>query len=196
MKLDQPIEMKRETLETEVYVSWRLRGTGKAEIETGVGFLDHMLQLLTVHGGFDLKVKARGDLHVDFHHTVEDVGLTMGLALAEALGERKGIARYGAATIPMEEALAAVYLDLARRPCFVQRGTIPVEKIGAFDTELVAEFLKALAMNGLFTLHVHFLYGENAHHLVEAGFKALGHALKKALQQTEQKEALSSKGLL
>ncbi len=196
MELNKPIEIKRKTLETEVDVSWVFYGSGSAAIDTGVGFLDHMLELFAVHGGFDLKVKAKGDLHVDFHHTVEDVGLTLGQALAEALGERKGIARYGEATIPMEESLASVYLDLARRPCFVLKGKIPVEKIGSFDTELVPEFLKALAMNGLFTLHVWFHYGENGHHLVEAGFKALGHALKRALSPTGQKTPLSSKGLL
>ncbi len=196
MKVKLPINRKRKTLETEVEVSFHLYGEGKVEVVTGVGFLDHMLHLFGVHGEFDLKIRARGDLHVDYHHTVEDVGLTLGEALEEALGKRQGIARYGEATIPMEESLASVYLDLARRPCFVKRGEIPSEKIGTFDTELVAEFLKAFAMSGLFTLHVHFRYGTNAHHLVEASFKALGHALRRALAPTGKKEALSSKGLL
>lgn len=196
MKLTEPVELRRKTQETEVYVSLVVRGSGQAEIETGVGFLDHMLHLLAVHGGFDLTVKARGDLHVDYHHTVEDVGITLGLALDKALGGREGLSRYGEATLPMEEALAACFVDLARRPCFVQRGKIPVEKIGLFDTELVPEFLKALAMNGLFTLHVHFLYGQNAHHMVEAGFKALGHALRRALAPREDQKPLSSKGIL
>ncbi len=196
MKNSFPIKRQRKTRETEVEVVFHPYGSGKAQIETGVGFLDHMLELFTVHGNFDLSVRAVGDLHVDYHHTVEDVGITLGEALAEALSERKGIARYGEAVIPMEEALAAVYLDLARRPCFIKRGEIPVEKIGLFDTELVAEFLKSFAMSGLFTLHVHFKYGQNAHHLVEAAFKALGHALRRALTPIAKKEALSSKGLL
>ncbi len=196
MKANLPINRKRKTLETEVEVSFHPYGEGRVEVETGVGFLDHMLHLFGVHGNFDLKIRARGDLQVDYHHTVEDVGITLGEALEEALGGRYGIARYGEAVIPMEEALAAVYIDLARRPCFIKRGKIPVEKIGSFDTELVAEFLKAFAMSGLFTLHVHFRYGENAHHLVEAAFKALGHALSRALKPTGKKEVLSSKGLL
>ncbi len=191
-----PIKRKRKTLETSVEVLFHPYGEGKIEVATGVGFLDHMLQLFGVHGGFDLRIRASGDLHVDYHHTVEDVGITLGEAFNEALSERKGIARYGEAVIPMEESLAAVYVDLARRPCFVKRGEIPVEKIGSFDTELVAEFLKAFALNGLFTLHVHFCYGENAHHLVEAGFKALGHAMRRALSLTGRGEALSSKGHL
>ncbi|WP_022854336.1 imidazoleglycerol-phosphate dehydratase HisB [Thermodesulfatator atlanticus] len=196
MKNKIPIEVKRETFETNVRVKLDPFTPGPVKIDTGVGFLDHMLHLFGVHGELSLEIKAKGDTHVDYHHTVEDVGLTLGEALSQALGERKGIARYGEAHIPMEEALAAVYIDLAKRPCFVQKGIIPVEKIGNFDTELVPEFLKALAMSGCFTLHVHFIYGENAHHLVEAGFKALGHALKRALSPLSRDEVLSSKGVL
>ncbi|OAG27947.1 imidazoleglycerol-phosphate dehydratase HisB [Thermodesulfatator autotrophicus] len=196
MKNKFPIEVKRKTFETEVKVFWDPYTPGHIKIDTGVGFLDHMLELLAVHGDFSLEVKARGDLHVDYHHTVEDVGLTLGEALRKGLGERRGISRYGEAVIPMEEALAAVYIDLAERPCFVQKGKMPVEKIGTFDTELISEFLKALAMKGAFTLHIHFIYGENAHHMVEAGFKALGHALKRALSPLKQDKVLSSKGVL
>ena len=189
------IQHTRKTLETEVNLKLNLRGEGKTRVKSGVGFLDHMLILMAHHGGFDLELMAKGDVEIDFHHTVEDIGITLGEAIDLALGERKGIARYGEATIPMEESLAQVVIDLARRPCIVIKGEIGVEKIGLFDTELIPEFLKALAMSGRFTLHVRFLYGQNAHHLVEAGFKALGHALRKALRPLPTL-TLSTKGVL
>ncbi|NPB09920.1 MAG: imidazoleglycerol-phosphate dehydratase HisB [Thermodesulfobacteria bacterium] len=191
----EPVKHKRRTAETEIEISFNPWGKGQVRVSTGVGFLDHMLHLFGVHGGFDLEISARGDLHVDFHHTVEDVGLTLGEALDRVLADRSGIRRYGEATIPMEESLAQVVVDLARRPCVVIKGEIGVEKIGQFDTELVKEFYKALAMSGRFTLHVRFLYGENAHHLVEASFKALGHALRAALSPHEV-QVLSTKGVL
>ncbi len=190
-----PIQRERNTYETQIEVLLHPWGKAEVYIDTGVGFLDHMLTLLGVHAGFDLKIKARGDYHVDYHHTVEDVGIVLGQALCEALGDRAGLARYGEMTLPMEESLAQVVVDLARRPCFVFKGSLPVEKIGSFDTELIPEFYKALAMNGLFTLHVNLLYGKNAHHLAEASFKALGHALRKALSP-KGKGPLSTKGVL
>ncbi len=195
MEAKLPIQRKRETRETQIEVVLNPWGQGEVQIDTGVGFLDHMLTLLGVHAGFDLKVKARGDYAVDYHHTVEDVGIVLGEALAEALGDRAGLARYGEMTLPMEESLARVVVDLARRPCFVFKGRFPVEKIGTFDTELIPEFYKALAMSGLFTLHVNLLYGDNAHHLAEASFKALGHALRRALGPRGQ-GPLSTKGVL
>jgi imidazoleglycerol-phosphate dehydratase len=196
MKPNLPISRERQTTETEVKVVLHPWGTGNVRVKTGVGFLDHMLTLLGVHAGFDLDIKARGDYEVDYHHTVEDVGIVLGEALYQALGERTGLSRYGEMTLPMEESLARVVVDLARRPCFVFKGRFPTEKIGAFDTELIPEFYKALAMSGCFTLHVNLLYGENAHHLAEASFKALGHALRKALAPLDTETPLSTKGVL
>ncbi|MBX6422347.1 imidazoleglycerol-phosphate dehydratase HisB [Thermosulfurimonas sp. F29] len=190
----ETVERTRKTRETTIRV--RLALSGKpGRISTGVGFLDHMLELFSYHGGLGLSVEAKGDLHVDAHHTVEDVGITLGEALSEALGERKGILRYGEATIPMEESLAQVVVDLARRPFFRFEGRFPVERVGFFDLELIPEFLKALAMNGVFTLHARLLYGENAHHMAEALFKALAYALRRALLATEDGPR-STKGLL
>ncbi len=188
------VERVRKTRETSVRVRLALEGR-PGEIRTGVGFLDHMLELLAYHGGFGLSVQAEGDLHVDAHHTVEDIGITLGEALAEVLGERKGLARYGEATIPMEEALAQVVVDLARRPFFRFEGRFSTERVGLFDLELIPEFLKALAMNAGFTLHVRLIYGENAHHMAEAIFKALAYALRRALAQVEEGPR-STKGLL
>ncbi len=196
MEKNLPIQHRRTTKETDIELVLDPWGRGGVKIRTGIGFFDHMLTLLGVHAGFTMELGAKGDLFVDFHHTVEDVGIVLGEALNQALGERKGFTRYGEATIPMEESLAQVLVDLARRPCFVLKGKIGVEKIGQFDTELVAEFYKALAMSGQFTLHVRLLYGENAHHLVEASFKALGHALRRALSPFQGQEVLSTKGVL
>ncbi|WP_297057666.1 imidazoleglycerol-phosphate dehydratase HisB [Thermosulfurimonas sp.] len=188
------VEIGRETRETTVRVRLSLSGA-PGRISTGVGFLDHMLELWAYHGRLGLSVEARGDLQVDAHHTVEDVGLVLGEALARILGERKGLARYGEATIPMEEALAQVVVDLARRPYFRFEGRFPVERVGTFDLELIPEFLRALAMKGLFTLHARILYGENAHHMAEALFKALAYALRRALVQ-EGEDVRSTKGVL
>ncbi|OAQ21523.1 imidazoleglycerol-phosphate dehydratase HisB [Thermosulfurimonas dismutans] len=188
------VEKFRKTRETEIKLKLDLSG-GPIEIGTGVGFLDHMLELLAYHAGFGLEIQASGDLHVDAHHTVEDVGIVLGEAFSEALGKREGLARYGEATIPMEEALAQVALDLAVRPYFRFEGTFPRERVGDFDLELIPEFLKALAMNGRFTLHVRLLYGENAHHMAEAVFKALAYALRRALR-TAEGGPRSTKGLL
>ncbi len=188
------VEKIRHTKETEVVVRLDLTG-GEQRIQTGVGFLDHMLELLAYHAGWGLEIRAQGDLHVDAHHTVEDVGLVLGEALGEALGKREGLARYGEATIPMEEALAQVVVDLAQRPFFRFEGCFPRERVGLFDLELIPEFLKALAMQARFTLHVRLFYGENAHHMAEAVFKSLAYALRRALQ-LEEKGPRSTKGIL
>jgi len=187
-------ERFRKTRETEISLKLDLSG-GPIRIETGVGFLDHMLELLAYHGGFGLEIRAQGDLQVDAHHTVEDTGIVLGEAFSEALGKREGLSRYGEATIPMEEALAQVVLDLAVRPYFRFEGSFPRERVGNFDLELIPEFLKAWAMHGRFTLHVRLLYGENAHHMAEAVFKALAYALRRALKRTEDGPR-STKGLL
>ncbi|WP_028841427.1 imidazoleglycerol-phosphate dehydratase HisB [Thermodesulfobacterium hveragerdense] len=191
------VEKKRYTLETEVEIKLDLTGEWLEEnvINTGIGFLDHMLELFAYHSGIKLQVEARGDLEVDYHHTVEDIGITLGEALDEALEDRRGMARYGEATIPMEEALTQVVIDLAKRPYFVFLVNFPTEKIGGFDVELIEEFLRALAVNGRFTLHVRNFYGKNSHHIAESVFKALAHAFRKALSPLSQ-EVFSTKGIL
>ena len=181
-------EVKRETAETRVELSLELDGTGAADIRTGVGFLDHMLTLLALHGGFDLAVSCKGDLEVDAHHSVEDIGLCLGAAIAQALGKKRGINRYGDIILPMDEALIL---------CAVLRYTaeIPSEKVGDFDTELAREFFQAVANTGLMTLHIRQLDGINSHHIIEGMFKAFGRALREAV--TVRGEALpSTKGVL
>jgi len=186
---------KRTTLETEISLKLDLSGKDleKNVINTEIGFLDHMLELFAYHSGVKLQIEAKGDLKVDFHHTVEDIGITLGEALDEALEERKGISRYGEATIPMEEALSQVVIDLAKRPYFYYDVKFPTEKIGNFDTELIEEFLKAFSINGKFTLHVRNFYGKNAHHIAESIFKALAYAFKRALKPVNI-DILSTKG--
>jgi len=187
----------RTTNETEIDISLSVDGAGKSDIATGVGFLDHMLTLWAVHGLFDLKIKARGDVHVDYHHTVEDVGICLGMAFARALGDLKGIRRYGFQILPMEEALATVAIDICKRPYLVFNVAFPTEKVGAFDTELVEEFLRAVVVNSGITLHVNVEYGKNSHHISEAVFKALGRAMDKAtLLDMRVKGVPSSKGKL
>uniref|UniRef100_A0A7V4JQ56 Imidazoleglycerol-phosphate dehydratase n=1 Tax=Thermodesulfobacterium geofontis TaxID=1295609 RepID=A0A7V4JQ56_9BACT len=191
------VSRKRSTLETEINIKLDLSGENleKSIINTGIGFLDHMLELFSFHSGIKLQIEAKGDLKVDLHHTVEDIGITLGEALDEALSDRKGIARYGEATIPMEEALSQAVVDLAKRPYFYYEVDFPTEKIGNFDTELLEEFLRALAINGKFTLHIRNFYGKNAHHIAESIFKALACALKKAIKPIEV-DILSTKGIL
>lgn len=173
-------EIVRETRETFVKVSIELDGTGEASVRTGVGFFDHILTLMMMHGGFNGLIEARGDLEVDNHHTVEDVGITLGTAFNEALGDRKGINRYGHALIPMDEALSQVVVDLSRRPFLVYEAPPMAERIGSMESELVPEFLRAFAQHGGITLHARILYGKNSHHMVEALFKALGRSLREA----------------
>ncbi len=188
--------ISRSTKETEVAVVLGLDEGGPVEVATGVGFFDHMLTLFGVHGRFRLEVKARGDLEVDGHHTVEDVGICLGQALRAALDGYGGIARYGSASMPMEESLARVDCDLCGRPFLVFNARFPVQKVGEFDTELVEEFLRAVVVNSGITLHVNLLYGRNGHHMIEAIFKALGRALAQAVRPLEGGGVLSSKGVL
>jgi imidazoleglycerol-phosphate dehydratase len=173
-------EISRKTAETDIQLSLDLDGAGAADVQTGVGFLDHMLTLFARHGLFDLTVRCRGDLHVDQHHTVEDVGICLGLALDKALGDKAGLVRYGSCTAPMDETLVLVALDLSGRPYTACNLDLRNRKVGEFDAELAPEFFRALATNARLTLHVHQFAGENAHHLIEAAFKGLARALDAA----------------
>jgi imidazoleglycerol-phosphate dehydratase len=175
-------EISRETSETAITVALGLDGEGRADIATGIGFLDHMLTALARHGLFDLKVRAKGDLHIDFHHTTEDVGIVIGQCLRQALGDKRGIRRYGAAVIPMDEALAEAAVDISSRPFLAWSVTFAQPKIGEMDTELFEEFFRALAFNAGITLHVTQKAGTNAHHVAEACFKALARALREAVE--------------
>jgi imidazoleglycerol-phosphate dehydratase len=175
-------EISRETSETAITVALGLDGEGRADIATGIGFLDHMLTALARHGLFDLKVRAKGDLHIDFHHTTEDVGIVIGQCLRQALGDKRGIRRYGAAVIPMDEALAEAAVDISGRPFLAWSVTFAQPKIGEMDTELFEEFFRALAFNAGITLHLTQKAGTNAHHVSEACFKALARALREAVE--------------
>lgn len=172
----------RKTKETDIEVSMNLDGSGTSDVQTGIGFLDHMLDQLAKHGLFDIKVRARGDLHIDFHHTTEDVGLALGEALSKALGDRKGIRRYGAAIIPMDETRTDVALDASNRPYLIWKVQFSRPKLGEMDTELFKEWFQAFAQMGGLTLHVWNQYGENNHHIVESCFKGLARALRQAVE--------------
>ena len=190
-----PVKVLRNTLETSIEVELELfPKKQEISISTPVGFLNHMLELFSYHGGFTLKVIAKGDVEVDLHHTVEDIGIVLGEALSKALNSRKNFARYGEATIPMQDALCQVVVDLARRPYLCFKVEFPTEKIGNFDTELFKEFFYALTINAQITLHIRSLYGENSHHIAESVFKAFAYALKKAI--TPIKGTKSTKGVL
>ena len=190
-------EVIRNTAETEITISLNIDGTGSFTGTTGIGFFDHMLDLLACHGGLDLSVQVHGDLDVDTHHTVEDYAIVLGDALTQALGAKKGIARYGLFYCPMDEALTRCVLDLSGRPYLVYDVKLPVERIGTFETEMLQEFLYALSVHGRMNLHVTNLYGTNGHHIVESIFKALGHALKQAVHiEKENSGVLSTKGVL
>lgn len=190
-------EVRRETRETLIEVRLDLDGRGATELSTGIGFLDHLLEAFGRHGLLDLQVRASGDLHVDCHHTVEDLGLVLGQALNAALGERRGIRRYGEATVPMDEALVQVVLDLSGRPYFAHDLRLSSERVGAFEVETAVEFLRALATTGGSNLHVRQLAGENTHHILEATFKALARALDAATRLDGRQEGVpSTKGLL
>ena len=173
--------IQRKTAETEIALELSLDGSGQSQTQTGVGFFDHMLTLLAKHAAVDLKLKAIGDLQVDQHHTVEDVGICFGQALREALGDKAGICRYGHFTLPMEETLATAAIDLGGRASFVCHAEFPTAKIGEFDSELVADFWQAVAANALCNLHITVLYGRNSHHIAEAIFKAVARALRMAV---------------
>ena len=190
-------EIERKTRETEIKLSVDLDGAGQAAISTGVGFLDHMLELLSKHASLDLTVDATGDLHVDDHHTVEDVGICLGQALAKALGDKEGIRRFGSASVPMQDSLANVALDLSGRFALVFSADFPSAKIGAFDAELIQEFMEAFASNAAMNLHVNAPYGTNSHHMAEAIFKALAKALRWAVDQDPRQAGVpSTKGTL
>jgi len=187
----------RQTAETDISLELNLDGTGQSQLTTGVGFFDHMLTLLAKHALFDLTVDAKGDLDVDAHHTVEDVGICFGKALAEALGDKTGITRYGSTTLPMEETLVTSALDLSGRMWFVFQVAFPTEKIGDFDSQLVDVFWQAVAANALMNLHLVLHHGENSHHIAEGVFKATARALRQAVSiDPKQPGVPSSKGTL
>lgn len=189
--------LSRTTNETDIKLSLAVDGSGISELETDVPFLNHMLDLFTKHGQFDLSVQARGDIDIDDHHTVEDIGICLGQALREALGDKKGIKRYANVFIPMDEALAQVVIDISNRPHFEYRATYPSQQVGSFATELVHEFLWKFALEARITLHVIVHYGSNTHHMIEAIFKALGRALDEAtLIDPRVKGVPSTKGVL
>lgn len=186
--------IKRKTKETDIELTLNLDGNGERDINIGVGFLEHMLELFASHGNFDLMIKCKGDINVDDHHTVEDIGICLGKAIAQALGDKKGILRYSSITIPMDEALSTVTIDLSGRPFLVYNADIS-GKTGTFDVELVEEFFRAVSTFGGITLHMNKLYGNNNHHIIESLFKAFARALRKASSIVSDKIP-SSKGVL
>lgn len=195
--MSETVQIKRKTKETDISLNFSLHGSGNSDIITGIGFLNHMLTLFTVHGFFDLYLKASGDIDVDFHHSVEDIGICLGKAIGETSGNIEGMRRYGSAIVPMDETLAEVHLDLCKRPYIVFNATFTRDKIGDFDTELFQEFFRAVAVNSGMTLHINVRYGTNNHHMAEAIFKAFGQALNMATSHDNRvKGVLSSKGSL
>ena len=191
-------EIKRKTAETDILLSLELDGNGRSDINTGCGFLDHMLTLFASHGSFDLAVTCKGDVNVDYHHSVEDIGICLGDAFAEAIGDCKGIKRYGNMMLPMDEALVLCALDVSGRDCLEYGLAIPTEKVGDFDTELVEEFFTAFVRRAGITLHFVQLGGRNSHHIIEAAFKAFARALAEAVAIDEKKadKIPSTKGVL
>lgn len=195
--MERTAQIYRQTRETEITLALNLDGTGSCHCKTGVPFMDHMLHHVAMHSLFDLEIKAQGDLEIDAHHTIEDLGIVLGQALAQALGDKRGIVRYGYQILPMDEALVLVALDISGRGLFHWEVTLPAARVGAFDTELVPEFLRALAHNAGLTLHVRLLNGSNTHHIIEAIFKALGRALGQATTLDPRRAAIpSTKGVL
>jgi imidazoleglycerol-phosphate dehydratase len=190
--------ISRKTTETSVSASVSLDGTGTYDMKTGVGFFDHMMEQLARHSLIDMKIEAKGDLHIDDHHTVEDCGIALGQAVAKALGDRKGIRRFASADLPMDETLTRCAIDVSGRPFLIFKVNFPRQKIGTFDTELVREWFQAFAMNAGITLHIENAYGENAHHIAESCFKALARALREAIEiDPRQKDVIpSTKGSL
>lgn len=190
-------ELQRKTNETEIQLSLNIDGEGTSDLETGVPFMTHMLDLFAKHGQFDLTIDAKGDVEIDDHHTTEDIGICLGQALRESLGEKRGIKRYGNAFVPMDEALAQVVVDLSNRPHLEMRAIFPNQKVGTFDTELVHEFLWKFALEARMNLHVIVHYGQNTHHMIEAVFKALGRALDEATTIDSRIKGIpSTKGML
>ncbi len=190
-------KLKRATYETDISVSVDIDGTGKSDIDTGIGFLDHMLTLFSKHGIIDLMAKARGDLNVDFHHTVEDIGIVLGKCLSDALADKTGLKRYGTSFLPMDETLALVSVDISGRPFLAYDCKMNTQKVGDFDTELVEEFFRAVAFNAGITLHIKLMYGSNSHHIIEAVFKAFGRALREAATRDDRVVGLmTTKGVI
>ena len=189
-------EITRKTAETDIQLSLNLDGTGKSSIDTGCGFLNHMLTLFAAHGKFDLTVKCAGDVEVDDHHSVEDIGICLGQAFQNALGDKRGITRYGSFLLPMDEALILSAVDISGRSCLCYELEIPTEKIGAFDTELVEEFFLAFTRNCPMSLHLKQLSGKNAHHIVEGAFKSVARSLKAAVALDGSNDIPSTKGVL
>lgn len=202
MTKDKPLmrtaKVTRKTAETDISVEINLDGTGVYDNQTGVGFFDHMLDQLARHSLIDMTIRAKGDYHIDDHHTVEDTGIALGQALVQALGDKKGIRRYGECHLPMDDALVRCALDLSARPFLIWNVALPTQKIGAFDTELVREFFQALSTHGGITLHIDQLHGFNSHHIAEAAFKAVARALRLAVETDPRKaDAIpSTKGAL
>ena len=195
-KIMRKAEIIRETKETDIYVSIQLDGKGTAEIDTGIGFFDHMLTALSVHSGISMNIKVKGDIHVDCHHTIEDTGIALGQALGTALGAKSGIVRYGTAYIPMDESLAMASLDLSNRPFLVFNCEFTNQSCGGYDLCMTEEFFRAFAFNSGMTLHINLLYGRNDHHKAEAIYKAVAHALKTASAYNSDGSTLSTKGVL
>jgi imidazoleglycerol-phosphate dehydratase len=195
--MSRTARIRRETAETQIELGVDLDGAGRAEVNTGVGFFDHMLTLLAKHSLIDLTIAAKGDLHIDPHHTVEDVGICLGQALAQALGDKAGIRRYGSATLPMDEVLVTSAVDLSGRAFFVWRADVPVETLGTFNAPLAEEFWRAVSSSGAFNLHVVCHYGRNTHHIVEGIFKATARALRQAVEADPRMPGVpSTKGVL
>ena len=190
--------IKRETKETTIQVDVNLDGTGQADIKTGIGFLDHMMEQIAKHSLIDITLKAKGDLHIDLHHTTEDSGIAFGEALKKALGDKKGIKRYASATIPMDETLSRVSLDISNRPYLVWNVKLKVEKLGEMDTELFKEWYHAFAQSAGITLHVENIYGDNSHHIIESCYKGLARALRTAVEVDPRAENIipSTKGTI
>ncbi len=197
MKNQRTSEVSRKTSETDISVRLNLDGEGASQVSTGIHFFDHMLILMAKHGLFDLEVRCKGDLEVDGHHTVEDVGIALGQAIDRALGAKEGITRYGMAYVPMDEALGRAVVDYSGRPFLVCKVVFPAEKVGELNTELVEEFFRALAVHGRMNLHIEILYGKNSHHMAEAMFKSAGRALSLAAARNPAVKGVpSTKGVL
>ncbi|MCI9094105.1 MAG: imidazoleglycerol-phosphate dehydratase HisB [Coprobacillus sp.] len=190
--------IERNTKETKIKMTLNLDGSGKANIQTGIGFMDHMLELFAFHGSFDLNIVCQGDIQVDSHHTVEDLGIVLGMCINEALGDKKGITRYGQMSIPMDEAMVTTTLDLSSRPYLVYNAVLPMPILGQYETEMTKEFFKAVSDQSLMTLHIYENYGENTHHIIEAMFKSFARALKQAvfIDEMNKDKIISSKGVL
>ncbi len=189
------VKVERKTKETDICTELELYG-GNVEISTGIGFFDHMLTAFAVHGGFGITASVKGDLNVDCHHTVEDTGIALGKAFNEALGDKSGIERYGTFFIPMDESLAMASVDISGRPFLVFDAEFPQERVGEFDTCMTEEFFRAFAFNAGITLHIKVMYGKNSHHMIEAIFKAVAHAMRVAAAKTDNNTPLSTKGVL